>query len=277
MTVTEVTAMQRDEDPDHHDQPETVRAAEKTAQILNVLKRHPLGLTGPGIAARCPGISNTGIYRYLNSLGKQEIVYRGEDGLYQLDPDFLEDQPAVIVNDVAVDIALKHFAHHTRHDAVIATIQDDHLMVTHHASGSNSPDPESMIEGFEDSLHASAHGYAHMAMMRPGRRRRRLRRGGLRPFTDHTILDVDAIEGRLALGNEDGIYTELANYRPDVACIAAIIHNGPGNGKYALATSMALDEFQTLYPAIEREFCRTVVKLLPHFSEATPDKQTSSE
>ncbi len=132
---------------------------------------------------------------------------------------------------------LRHLAATTRHDAYLACLSGQRLVVVDLAEGDRSPWLEDLQPGLETAAHATAVGKALLATLPRRDRRTLLAEHGMRAFTGNTVTEPDQIETELGQLTPGTPVAEFGQYRDNVCCASIAVRGADPGTWWALGTS----------------------------------------
>ncbi len=133
---------------------------------------------------------------------------------------------------------LRHLADATRHDAYLACISGQRLVVVDVAEGGRSPWLEDLQPGLETAAHATAVGKALLATLPRRDRRTLLAEHGMRPFTRNTVTEPAEIEAELAQLSPGTPVAEFGQYRQNVCCAGIAVPGADPGTWWAVGTTV---------------------------------------
>ena len=203
------------------------------------------GLSAKAVARRC-GLNLSTSYHLLRTLAFEGYLQRTVTGDYVLGleiADRFRDLKAALAGPGDVTPVLRGVSSETGLTAYLARFVDGRIAITAVAEGPGSPHVEDLIPGFDEAAHATALGKALLSTLPSPQRRVYLGETGLRPFTPATTTEADALDHELA-ATQGGLYVEVGQYRPDVACAAVLVPTGAADDPWwSIAVSAAASAF----------------------------------
>ena len=187
------------------------------------------GLTATEISTRCE-VPRSSTYWLLDRLCRDGNLRR-ESGRYvfrqQIAPepefDAIDTMPAAVIQILKAS-ALEGFS------LFLGQIRAGGIVIAARAQGERSPYIEDLEVGLHEAAHATALGQSLLDTVPKRDLKRHLRATAgswMRRYTDRTILDPDHLIDRLCEARITGVHTEVGQYRPQVACAAVVVKNGP--------------------------------------------------
>jgi DNA-binding IclR family transcriptional regulator len=232
--------------PGNEPPPDLIRSVSRAFRIIEAVGNTPKGLTAKQIARRCD-INLATVYHLVRTLSYEGYLYRREDGAFTVGLNFSDryrEMSAAFSAPLNVADGLRQAARRTGYSHYLGQFINGRVAITGVAEGTRSPYLEDLIVGFDDGAHATALGKALLGSLPPLTRRRYLRESGMRRYTANTITEQDRLEYELTLHGQRGLFVEIEQYRPDVACAATLVAPG-GDPERAvvLACTMPLQDF----------------------------------
>lgn len=211
---------------------------EKALDLLLALGQHG-GRAGLLVLAEHVGAPKSSAHRLLQSLVSRGLVSRTADGDYQL------GSALVVLGDLArrgdalraaSEPALREAARRTGQSCFLVLARDGRLEVALVAEGSGFLRAMPTVGG-RVPVHASASGRLYLALD-PAQVQLAAATEWER-FTKSTLVSKRALTAQVARAKARGYDTNMAEWMPDVAVVAAPIPRGDGlAGTVALATSL---------------------------------------
>ncbi len=222
-----------------------IRSVSRALRVLEVVGAAPAGLSAKAVARRC-GLNLSTSYHLLRTLAFEGYLHRTATGDYILGleiADRFRDLKAALAGPGDVTPVLRGVSSETGLTAYLARFVDGRIAITAVAEGPGSPHVEDLIPGFDEAAHATALGKALLSTLPAPQRRVYLGETGLRPFTPATTTEADALDHELA-ATRDGLYVEVGQYRPDVACAAVLVPTGAAEDPWwSIAVSATASAF----------------------------------
>ncbi|HKE66191.1 MAG TPA: helix-turn-helix domain-containing protein [Micromonosporaceae bacterium] len=201
-----------------------IRSVSRALRVLESVGATPRGLTVKQIARRCE-LTVATTYHLVRTLAYEGYVVRRDDGTYgvglEISDRYRELVEALRAPDTVVG-RLRRATQDSGYSYYVGRFVSGRIALTTVVEGPRSPYLEDLVPGFDDGAHATALGKALLATMRSEERARYVREVGMRMFTRNTLDSVDALEADLVAGERRGMFVELGQYRPGVACASVI-------------------------------------------------------
>lgn len=204
-----------------------IRAVERVCDILDVLQRSRDGASLSDVA-EVTSLPKSSAYRYLSALETRRYVERDpENNLYRLGLAFRPQHTRQV--DMLVSQAKPHLE--KLRDRLGETTNLGVLDGTHivHALVLESNEMMRLAArvGERGSVHATALGKAIAAELPEDRVRAILASDEMTPFTDRTIVSVDAYLTELKRVRRDGYGLDDCENQPDGRCVAVALQSMP--------------------------------------------------
>jgi DNA-binding IclR family transcriptional regulator len=228
----------------HGEPSDLIRSVSRALRVLEAVGQTPRGLTVKQIARRCE-LTTATTYHLIRTLAYEGYVARREDGTYigglELADRYRELAAALRGPSTVVD-ALRQAAASSGFSHVLGSFLGGQIVVTAVAEGPQSPHLEDLVAGFDDGAHATALGKALLATLSHDQRLRYLKDTGMRPFTNATFTQPEALEADLVAGERRGMQVEVSQYRAGVACGAVMVRGDRDpERRVVIACTMAAD------------------------------------
>ena len=230
----------------HGEPSDLIRSVSRALRVLEAVGQTPRGLTVKQIARRCE-LTTATTYHLIRTLAYEGYVARREDGTYVVGleiADRFRELVAAFRGPVSVMDALRQAAADTGFSHYLGTFVGGQIAITSTAEGLRSPHTEDLVPGFDDGAHATALGKALLATLTHDQRLRYLKDRGMRVYTSATLTQPEALEADLMAGDRRGVQTEVAQFRPGLACMAVVVHpDRDPERRVVLACAMSADHF----------------------------------
>lgn len=239
-------------------------SVQRALRVLEVVAAAGDGVTAKAVARRC-GFKLSTTYHLLGTLVHEGYLVRlpharGYGLGYKLTELHarLRDQ---LGSTPRVTDALRH-AHRVAGTAVYySVLRDAHLVVAEVVDSPQAPRVRPLDVGFHEAAHATAFGKVLLAHLPASARRDYLAEYGVRRLTDATITGLRDLEAELAEVRATGLAQEVAEFRPDLACVAVPVRDAAGRVVAAIAASAPLAYFRA-YRETMVEGVRQAARLL---------------
>jgi DNA-binding IclR family transcriptional regulator len=234
--------------------PDLVKSVQRALRVLEVVAERPDGLTAKAVARRAH-IALSTTYHLLNTLVAEGYVVRLEGargyGLgYQVSALSRSLRQRLGVT-WAVEAAVAELHQRARAAACYTVFRDNELVVAHVVDSPDTPRVDPLDVGFAAAAHALACGKVMLASLASGERQEYLRQHGLAAFTERTQTDPSGLERELERVAGAGLATDLGEFRPDVACLAAPVHGPDGAVVGCVSVSLPLGGFEARRAQLE--------------------------
>ncbi|MFD1072113.1 IclR family transcriptional regulator [Longispora fulva] len=228
--------------------PDLIRSVSRAFRIVEAVGDTPKGLTPKQIARRCE-LNLATVYHLVRTLSYEGYLHRRDNGTFVAGLNFSDryrEMSAAFSAPVNVADGLRRAAGRTGHSHFLGRFINGRVAITGVAEGARSPHLEDLIVGFDDGAHATALGKALLGTLSAPARSRYLRESGMRKYTAKTITEHDRLEYELTLHGQRGLFVEVGQYRPNVACAATMVSYGPDPDQIVvLACTLPMEEFVT--------------------------------
>lgn len=237
-----------------------IQSVSRALRILEVVGENPAGLNAKQIALQSDLALPT-TYHLLRTLCYEGYMTRRPNGQYGLGfkvADRFRDLMASMERPPDIHDVLRLVAETTEHTAYFAQVVEGHIVLTDLVEGPHSPHLEDLVVGWDDGAHATALGKALLWSIPAPDRKSYLREMGLRRFTDNTVTDPQQLNYELAAAARVGVFTEEAQYRPDVCCAAVVLG---GDRRGTLGVSVPAERWAKTGPALMRHLAWRAAEL----------------
>jgi DNA-binding IclR family transcriptional regulator len=217
-----------------------IRSVSRALRIMEEVSRSSRPLPVKVIARRCQLHVSTA-YHLVRTLCYEGYLVRLPDGDYTAGSGLAECFHGVMNSldrPPQARAVLRHLAATTRHDAYLACISGQRLVVVDLAEGDQSPWLEDLQPGLETAAHATAVGKALLATLPRRDRRTLLAEQGMRPFTSNTVTEPTEIETELAHLGPGKPVAEFGQYRDNVCCASVAVPGADPGTWWALGTTV---------------------------------------
>jgi len=217
-----------------------IRSVSRALRIIEEVSGSPRPLPVKVIARRCQ-INLSTAYHLIRTLCYEGYLVRLPDGDYTAGSGLAErfhDLMNSLDRPPRARPVLRHLAATTGHDAYLASISGQRLVVVDLAEGDQSPWLEDLQPGLETAAHATAVGKALLATLPRRDRRSLLAEQGMRPFTPNTVTEPAEIETELAQLGPGAPVVEFGQYRDNVCCAGIAVPGADPGTWWALGTTV---------------------------------------
>jgi len=223
-----------------------IQSVSRALRVLEAVGCAPKGLTVKQVARRCE-LTLATTYHLVRTLAYEGYLTRREDGTYVVGfevADRFRELAAALAGPPTVDHGLRRAVADTGYSHYIGRWVAGRVAITSVVEGGRSPRTEDLIVGFDEGAHATALGKGLLAAMSSDQRAGYLQDNGMRPYTPHTLVDPAALAHDLAAGDRRGMYVEVGQYRPGVACVSAVVaQEREPESRVVVACTMPAAEF----------------------------------
>lgn len=230
------------------------RSADRALLLLQEIGASRAGTTAGELAARC-GLSLATVYRLLAALDRRGYIARGGDATYVLGPAVDALGRAVrsqLVVTPEVREVLDGMRDAARAPAYLTVFRGDDIAVAHVADSPEHPRIRQLHVGFAEAAHVTAFGKIMLAARDDEGVRRYLERHGAPAVSRHSVTSAAALREQLDDVRALQIATEVEEYMPRLACIAAPVRARSGRTVGAVSLSLSADDFASRAHEVER-------------------------
>ncbi|WP_396667384.1 IclR family transcriptional regulator [Microbacterium sp. R86528] len=231
-----------------------IRSADRTLAILDAVGSAPDGLTAAELA-HALALSSATTYRLLATLQEHDYLVRSRESRYILGRAVDELGRAVRAQIIATPDArrvLSGMRDAARAPAYLTVFRGDDIAVAHVADSAQHPRIGQLHVGFAESAHITAFGKIMLAEKDAASLSRYLDRHGARALTAHTITNEAVLREQLDEVRALQIATEVEEYMPKLACIAAPVRGRSGRTIGAVSVSTTAEDFASRAHDLER-------------------------
>ncbi len=217
---------------------------ERTGKVLNLFSAETpeWGVTE---AAGVLGVPKSNVHDIMASMSRIGLLQRTSTGRYRLGWRLLSISYDLLRGSGFETLAKKVVSDLAAHLGETVTVGAwDGLRVVCVASAPAAPEALTLRPGAQLPGHASALGKLLMSHLPRETTIGIVDRYGLPRLTPHTVSHVTLFENQLESARQHGVACEYEEFAPDVACIAAGIHNR-GDIVAALSLSAPVDRMRT--------------------------------
>ena len=212
-----------------------IQSVSRALRVLEQVTQADRPLPVKVIARRC-GLNLSTAYHLVRTLCYEGYLVRQADGRYAVGPQVAErfyELVGSFQRPPSVAAVVRHLAATCEHTAYLARVAADRMVIVEVAEGPQSP----WLEDLQVGLETTALGKSLLSTLPRRAQRRVLSEQGLRPFTDRTPTDVDAIEGELRGLRPGDVVIERGEFRDEVACASIATPASDAVGWWALGVS----------------------------------------
>ncbi|MFC4335370.1 IclR family transcriptional regulator [Salininema proteolyticum] len=247
----------------------TIQSVQRALRILEYIGRHPEGVTAPRIAHQFQ-LNRATAYNLLRTLVQERYAVHADNGRFILGTQVSQRysdlvrvmQNALVSHSeaaglpkqsprsgkevmrqradaVSVESYITRIVAETGYSIFVASMIDSRVTLLDVIEGRRSPHVEDLVVGFDEGAHATAFGKALLSTLPTQKRANYLGEYGMRPFTRNTLTDFNHFDYDLDQAARKGVYLEMEQYRPDIACAAVLVPDaGQGQIPLSLATAV---------------------------------------
>jgi DNA-binding IclR family transcriptional regulator len=237
----------------HGEPSDLIRSVSRALRVLEAVGQTPRGLTVKQIARRCD-LTTATTYHLIRTLAYEGYVARREDGTYIVGleiADRFRELTVAFRGPASVVEALRHASAASGYSHYLGTFLSGQIVLSAVAEGPQSPYMEELVPGFDEGAHATALGKALLATLSHDQRLRYLKDTGMRPFTNATLTQPEALEADLVAGDRRGMQVEVSQFRPGIACAAVMVRSDRDpERRVVLACAMPADRLVDSLPDV---------------------------
>jgi DNA-binding IclR family transcriptional regulator len=223
----------------------SLSTARSVLRVLAMLMAHPDGVRADEVAERL-GKSSSTAYYLLSSLCEEGFAVHAAQGVYRAAPRLGEEtaavDPAVHFDDLRATVEELFML--TRRRSYLGVVRAGRIEIV--AVRGRQGVPRMPGLGAEVEIHGGAHALAMgkvvLAELEPTGLRLFLK-GGLRPYTEHTIVDPQELLAELEGVRRDGVAVDREEFDTSFCCLAAPIRDERGRFRAVLALSVTSNVF----------------------------------
>lgn len=235
----------------------TVQAVARSLDLLELLRDSDTPLSLQGISRRL-GTAKSSSFRLLRTLERRGYVERvGDDGRYQLGPEWMTYGGRLPAHRALSDIALPHMQRLRERFAETVNLGILRQGEIYYVEMLESPRSFRMAAamGTRSPVHSTALGKAIAAHLPPEQVETIVRRRKLTSLTPRTITAIPALHRELASTRRRGYAEDNGETDPEASCIGAPIFDATGQAVAAISISGPTSRIQ----AIKAEAARALV------------------
>lgn len=211
-----------------------VRSVSRALRVLEAVSGSEQALPVKAIARRC-GLNVSTTYHLARTLAYEGYLVRDQDGCYLAGEEVARrhrDVAAALRRPAPVHQVLLALSAATGHSAYLARFVAGRIVVSDVVEGPASPHLEDLEVGLPAAAHATALGKALLATLPRQTRRAYLADQGMPRFTGRTVTSADDLDGSLPGVAPGRPVVELGEFRPNVACAAALVPRPGDEGRW---------------------------------------------
>lgn len=220
--------------------PVIIQSVTRALQIVEVLAKHPTGLTVREISQKV-GLNVSTTHHLVRTLEAKNYVTALPDGIYSLGstiPTLYNAFLAGFQPDVRLLEVLNNLAKITRETSYINTWQNDDVVIQAIVESPQALRIGGLYVGYRGYSHARAGGKALLAYLNPEQLDHYLATHPLTPLTPHTLQTDAAFKAHLNLVTRQGYAIDREEFAEGVCCIAAPVLLGDGKTVAAVSVSV---------------------------------------
>jgi DNA-binding IclR family transcriptional regulator len=229
-------------------------SVQRALRVLEVVADNPDGIAAKAIARRL-GVGLSTAYHVLNTLvAEGYVVHLGAAGFglgYKI-PALYRSLHTKLGVTPAVEEALREVHERARAAVYFAVYRGSDVVVAHVVDSATTPRVEPLDVGFNEAAHALAFGKVMLASLPPAAWREYVEDHELAPITSRTITGRQALEREFAQVAMAGLATDVEEFRPGLACMAAPVVNREGAVVGCVSLSVPAPTFAARRPVLEQ-------------------------
>lgn len=223
----------------------SLSTARSVLRVLAMLIERPDGVRADEVAEHL-GKSSSTAYYLLSSLCEEGFAVHASHGVYRAAPGVGDEpepsDPGGHLGDLRATVEELFML--TRRRSYLGVVRSGRIEIA--AVRGRQGVPRMPGLGAEIDIHGGAHALAMgkivLAELEPEALRLFLR-GGLRPYTEHTITDPQQLLAELELARRDGVAVDREEFDTSFCCLAAPIRDHQGRFRAVLALSVTSNVF----------------------------------
>lgn len=213
----------------------TIRSVAKAMELLQLLSDAGEAMTLTAISERA-GLPKSTVFGLLTTMRDYDVITQHADGKYALGLRLFEYGCRASAFWNISSLArpyLEHLAEATGASAMLSTYENGHIVALDQAEGRDSLRIVS-APGARLPLHCTSQGKIILANRPLNEVQALLRRKELRPYTNATVTDAQALLDSLPVLRRAGYAEELQEYKLGLQSVAAPIFDSRGDCSYAI-------------------------------------------
>ncbi len=215
-----------------------VQSLDRAFDILELLSREQHGLKLTEIGKRLELHKST-VHRLLNALKQRGYIEKTSRGSYRLGMEFIE-LASLYLNNLELKTEaqpiMRELSAATGNTSFLAILQENEVVYIDKMETHNSLRKYSII-GKRAPLHCTALGKSLLTGMTEEQIRKMYKSGGIKAFTDKTIVSLDTLLKEIERTRQRGWSLDDEEYEQGIRCIGAPIRDYRGEVIAAVSTS----------------------------------------
>ncbi|WP_299576997.1 IclR family transcriptional regulator [uncultured Sunxiuqinia sp.] len=210
-------------------QPNTVPNIDKAIAIIEILSRHPNGMTLQALIDMT-GLAKTSVFRILNTFVNHGYLYKETNSCFRLTKKFLTLGLAGMGNENLIEKSLsimRLLKDEINETVLLGTMVDDKIVMLEQVIG-NHPFTFYLRPGKKVEMHISAPGKAYLAFCDKQEREAIIDRLEMKRYNQNSITDKSILRKHLKGIKEQGYAIDCAEEMEGVHCISAPIFSSNG-------------------------------------------------
>ena len=213
----------------------TIQSVAKAMNLLDLLADSPQPMTLAEISQKT-GWPKSTVHGLLSTMREYSVIAQDEEGRYMLGIRLFEYGCTLISSWTIIETAKPYIQHisYTTGEAVFLSILDRGEVITLDRADNRTGLWISAEMGCRLPVHCTSQGKLFLAYMPEQEQKSILKRTPLRPYTEHTITTMPALQKELELIRQRGYATENGEYKTGMRSVAAPIFDETGSVRYAI-------------------------------------------
>lgn len=213
----------------------TIQSVAKAMNLLDLLAASPQPMTLAEISQKT-GWPKSTVHGLLSTMREYSVIAQDEEGRYMLGIRLFEYGCTLSSSWTIIETAKPYIQHisYTTGEAVFLSILDRGEVITLDRADNRTGLWISAEMGCRLPVHCTSQGKLFLAYMPEQEQKSILKRTPLRPYTEHTITTMPALQKELELIRQRGYATENGEYKTGMRSVAAPIFDETGSVRYAI-------------------------------------------
>ena len=213
----------------------TIQSVAKAMNLLDLLADSPQPMTLAEIGQKT-GWPKSTVHGLLSTMREYSVIAQDEEGRYMLGIRLFEYGCTLSSSWTIIETAKPYIQHisYTTGEAVFLSILDRGEVITLDRADNRTGLWISAEMGCRLPVHCTSQGKLFLAYMPEQEQKSILKRTPLRPYTEHTITTMPALQKELELIRQRGYATENGEYKTGMRSVAAPIFDETGSVRYAI-------------------------------------------
>ena len=221
----------------------SLSTARSVLRVLALLVERPEGVRADEVAARL-GKSSSTAYYLLSSLCEEGFAVHASQGVYRPARSFAEDAPPAEPDHGDLKATVEELFMLTRRRSYLGVVRQGRIEIVAVRGRQGVPRMPGLGAEIEirGGAHALAMGKVVLAELEPDGLRHFLA-GGLRAYTEHTIVEPQELLAELELARRNGFAVDREEFDSSFCCLAAPIRDQRGRFRAVLGLSVTSHVF----------------------------------